>query len=304
MHKVSILIPVCDAGRYIARCLDSIFDQTYENIEVILVNDGAEYATFERIRKYLSLDRFQYIEQESCGMACTKNQCLKEAEGDYFLYVNPSDWLERDAVRSLVDVLEQDKLDAVLGRYGVEHGEKEHLEERLYADRLYPNAVITGAEFMRERLEMEKPDLASWQGMFRRELVKQHGGYFTPGVFCEEAEWLPKLMVFFRRMKEIPKLFCHHMEVENPLRNQEEKRKCMEDLACMGLDLVRFYKRHIPSQEERNLFCDFAVRSYICRASRLGLDWNYGKELLGTTWFMESAFLPQTKQMVKGICRI
>ena len=101
---VSIIVPVYNGEKTIERCLRSIQNQSYSNIEVLVVNDGSSDHTERIIRKYVQRDsRFRYIEKENTGVSDSRNVAMAEAKGDYFQFVDGDDWIEPDMFEKLYE---------------------------------------------------------------------------------------------------------------------------------------------------------------------------------------------------------
>lgn len=106
--KVSILVPIYNVEKYIERCLDSIFSQTYPTIEYIFVDncstDGSLDVLNNKIDQYdIQKDRFKLIiHDRNEGIAVSRNDCIMNATGDYVLFVDSDDWIELDMIELLV----------------------------------------------------------------------------------------------------------------------------------------------------------------------------------------------------------
>lgn len=101
---VSIIVPVYNGEKTIERCLRSIQNQSYSNIEVLVVNDGSSDHTERIIRKYAHRDsRFRYIEKENSGVSDSRNVAMAQAKGDYFQFVDGDDWLVKQATEEFVN---------------------------------------------------------------------------------------------------------------------------------------------------------------------------------------------------------
>ena len=92
--KVSVVIPVYNVEKYLRRCLDSLVNQTYKNLEFICVNDGSTDNSLEILKEYAAKDsRFIIINQKNQGVALARNNGLNVASGDYLSFVDPDDWV-------------------------------------------------------------------------------------------------------------------------------------------------------------------------------------------------------------------
>ena len=95
--KFSIIVPVYNVEKYLKRCLDSIQNQTYDNFEVIIVNDGSPDHSQEIIDEYVKHDdRFLSYQKENGGLSDARNYGVKYATGDYLLFVDSDDYVSSD----------------------------------------------------------------------------------------------------------------------------------------------------------------------------------------------------------------
>ena len=95
--KVSVIIPVYNSEKYIGTCLDSIINQTLQEIEIICVNDGSTDRTSEILQFYREKDsRIKIIEQENAGAGAARNYGLRNSSGEYLSFLDADDFFEND----------------------------------------------------------------------------------------------------------------------------------------------------------------------------------------------------------------
>ena len=100
---ISIIVPVYNSDKFLSKCLDSIVNQSYDNLEVIVVNDGSTDCSREILHKYAELDkRIKLFDKDNGGIGSAYNVAFKHITGDYVLFVDSDDFLELDACKSLV----------------------------------------------------------------------------------------------------------------------------------------------------------------------------------------------------------
>lgn len=96
--KVSVIVPVYNVEKYVAKCLDSLLNQTLKEIEVIIVNDGTKDKSGEICKEYIKLNnlsnRFYYYEKENGGLSDARNFGLKYAHGEYVCFLDSDDFIE------------------------------------------------------------------------------------------------------------------------------------------------------------------------------------------------------------------
>ena len=117
MPKVSILIPVYNVEKYLSDCLDSVINQTMQDIEIICVNDGSTDHSLEILEKYASKDpRIKVISQENKGTLIARKVACLNATGEYCLFLDSDDWLELNACKELYAISK--KYDVEILQYG------------------------------------------------------------------------------------------------------------------------------------------------------------------------------------------
>lgn len=95
---ISVIVPVYNVEEYLTKCIDSIINQTYTNLEIILVDDGSTDRSLKICNEYLQKDaRVKVIHKENGGVTSARKAGLLQAAGEYVTYVDGDDWLERDA---------------------------------------------------------------------------------------------------------------------------------------------------------------------------------------------------------------
>lgn len=114
--KISIIVPVYNTGKYLPRCLESIMKQTYQNIEIVLVDDGSTDDSFSICEEYAARDsRIVVVRQENMGNNAARKTGLNVSTGDYITFVDSDDWIGRDLVAQLCQHIIGNDADMVIG---------------------------------------------------------------------------------------------------------------------------------------------------------------------------------------------
>lgn len=94
---ISIIVPVYNTSEFLSRCLDSILNQTYKNIEIIIIDDGSTDNSLRIIKKYAKRNSaIKYFTQDNCGQATARNKGIKYASGEYIMFVDSDDYVSND----------------------------------------------------------------------------------------------------------------------------------------------------------------------------------------------------------------
>src|SRR5690554_2682260 len=103
MSKVSIIIPVYNKAPYLDSCISSVINQTYKNLEIIIIDDGSTDNSLEICENYRKKDeRIQLISQENQGVSVARNKGIQKASGEWIYFLDADDYLELDAFEILV----------------------------------------------------------------------------------------------------------------------------------------------------------------------------------------------------------
>ena len=112
---VSILVPVYNSEKYLRQCLGSIVNQTYKDLQVVIVDDGSIDNSLSICREYA--DKYEFIEvyhQGNAGVASARNALLDKARGDYTIFIDSDDWIELDMIEGLLHYIAEYDLDIVI----------------------------------------------------------------------------------------------------------------------------------------------------------------------------------------------
>lgn len=188
---VSVIVPVYNVEEYLARCVDSILSQTYRNLEVILVDDGAKDSSGTICDSYAQRDsRVKVVHKENGGLSSARNAGIDIARGEYLEFVDSDDWLEPDAVESMLHQAVVHQVELVLGgRWDVSArtGEKKlglcpsHQE------------IISGTEMVRRIFRWENCDSSACDKLFHKRLFREIR--FPHGKVVEDVPVMYKIVL-------------------------------------------------------------------------------------------------------------
>lgn len=114
MKKISIIVPVYNTSSYLRDCLDSISNQTLEEIEVIIVDDGSTDLSSIICDEYASNDKFKVFHNHNQGVSASRNFGIVNAEGEFIMFVDSDDWLEKDFCEKMYQIATSKRVDLVI----------------------------------------------------------------------------------------------------------------------------------------------------------------------------------------------
>ena len=172
---ISIIVPIYNVENYLRHCLESIQNQTYQNFECLLINDGSSDNSAEICREYVEKDsRFRYFEKENGGVSSARNLGIERSKGQYITFIDSDDWVDSDYLELLYMKINEYNADlAVLTykQYSMNDGcFYLHVWEQDYYEKYY-----TGNELLNSLPNLENYDSTfnvSWGKLFKRNFLE------------------------------------------------------------------------------------------------------------------------------------
>lgn len=132
---ISIIIPIYNVEKYLPKCIDSLINQTYRNIEIILVVDGSPDNCSQICKQYAKMDnRIIVINQDNAGVSAARNAGLNVAQGEFIGFVDPDDWVEPEMYEGMLKAIQEKKSDLAICGYNYYDEQGKVDIKRLYKD--------------------------------------------------------------------------------------------------------------------------------------------------------------------------
>lgn len=181
---VSIIVPTYNVKHYIRECIESILNQTYKNIEIIIVNDGSTDNSMYMIDDYItSIDKIKVINQENQGLSAARNSGIEEAKGKYIAMIDSDDKIKPDFIKNLVKTAMQTNADIVRGSFRDFH---RNISAGRVADFITdPNS---GPQVLDQFLN-QNISFVVWSRLYSREFLNNNNLRFTPGILREDGHF-------------------------------------------------------------------------------------------------------------------
>ena len=179
MFAVSVIVPVFNSQNSIYKCIGSITNQTLENLQIIIIDDGSTDMTSAIINEFTCNDkRINVVSQENSGVSSARNKGLELATGEYIAFVDSDDWIELDMLENLYLKAKQLESDLVICNVLVHECQKNPYQ-RLNFDKLDFDLNTDSCLFFRELMSF-KYDNANWNKLYRNAIIKKNKLIFSP----------------------------------------------------------------------------------------------------------------------------
>lgn len=251
MELVSVIVPIYNVEEYLERCVQSILLQTYENLEIILVDDGSPDKCGQMCDEYAEQDlRIRVIHKENGGLSDARNVGTKQAKGKYLLFVDSDDYIERTLVEKTVAEAERTESDLVLFDYI-------RLEDDGTTEYCYSNLPEQKVMTLEEEPEILLSALSAWSKLYRREFYINAGHWFPKGRLYEDLGSIPKLYLDAKKIVYIREAFYYYtIRKGSIMTSTKVERNYCDRLAMLDttLDYYKYCGRFEQYRKELEFF--------------------------------------------------
>ncbi|MCD7127282.1 glycosyltransferase [Limosilactobacillus agrestis] len=177
MEKVSVIIPIYNKEKYLTKCIDSVLEQTYSNLEIILVDDGSTDRTAELCERYYEkYDNIRVLHKKKGGIGSSRNAGLAMATGDYILFVDSDDWLDKKHIELLYNHLKKNNADIAIGSFNQFNDESKIFEIMIrdedYFEKVYSPQEWFAYEYVSIPYQFDITFTVPWGKLYKRSLFR------------------------------------------------------------------------------------------------------------------------------------
>lgn len=202
MMKLSIIIPVYNVEQYLQSCVQSVITQTYQDLQVILVNDGSTDSSGVLCDQLAQQDsRIQVVHKSNGGLSDARNAGFEVATGDYVAFLDSDDvYLLNDGLEQLMALAQAEQPDVLL--FQAVDVYPHHQTVRKAYDVEYM-ATHSGAEVFAQLVRTQSFNMSACFQLIRCELLEQHQIYFEKGLLSEDVDWSLRLWCHVNKVHAI-----------------------------------------------------------------------------------------------------
>ncbi len=278
--RISIIIPVYNTLDYLKPCLDSVVNQTYQNIEIICINDGSTDNSLEILKQYQNRDkRIKVVSKKNEGLSAARNTAHQYVTGKYMMYLDSDDWLDINTCEMAVSKAEDENADVVFWNYVREfdtiskpqtiYGTEEIIFEK---DPSIQQVHRRFAGLYDEELKYpEKADsiVTAWGKLYRSDIVLEHNLHFvdTKEIGTEDALFNLYLFGYVQKAVYISDCLNHYRKNRSSLTATYKEHLHEQWRTLFG------YMREYIDQNELDKSFHIALNNRIC-LSIIGLGFN------------------------------
>ena len=273
MPKVSVIVPIYNVEKYLKKCLNSLVNQTLEDIEIILVDDGSTDNCGKIAKEYEEkyTKKVKYYKKENGGLSDARNYGLHHATGDYIAFLDADDYIEKQAYEEMYKKAVEENSDYVECDFIWEYPNKSIIDKKL--------------EYNSKKEMFEKVRVVAWNKLIKRNIIVDNELSFPKGLRYEDAEFTYKLIPYIKNFSYVGKPFIHYIQRNGSIANNQNMRD--KEIFIILDNVIDFYKNNNLYEEYKNEIEYTYTRILLCSSLKRMCkikEKKIRKDLIKKTW--------------------
>ena len=311
MPDISIIVPIYNAEKYIAKCVDSLVNQTKKELEFILINDGSTDNTEEIIKTYKD-KRIKYYKNKNQGIGKTRNFGISKSTGKYIMFLDSDDYLSKNACQKMYEKILESNSDLVICDFYKVYDSGKTEEVKL------PNFSETSLKGKPSIIN--EINLAPWNKIYKRELIIKNKIKFIENLKYEDA---PFVIEALSKAKKISKLneslnyYVIHGNSETTVRdercfdilkivdiirrNTKDKKYLKEEVDKLTVKIITNYTVQQRNQKKKEVGMKFIDEAFIYLKREVP-DYRNNKYYTGRSFIKK--IVEKNKNITKVYCKL
>ena len=247
---ISVVIPVYNVEKYLDKCMESVLNQTYSNIEVILVDDGSTDKSGKICDEYQKKDkRVVVYHKENGGLSDARNYGINKSHGEYITFIDSDDFVEQNYVEFLYKLIKENQADIAMGKQYVRYPEK------IINTGSGNTYNVNAHDCMEKLLYSEDFDVSAWAKLYKKELFKSIK--FPKGMVFEDAGTTYKLILQSKKIVLKSEPIYNYIIRNNSITNSKFNIKKMDmiyNTQKMVDDTIKVYPDLFKAGKRRMMY--------------------------------------------------
>lgn len=252
--KVSVVVPVYNVEKYLGRCLDSLINQTLEEIQIIVVNDGSTDMSGEILKKYSTKypNKIIYLEKANGGLSDARNYGIPYASGEYIAFLDSDDYVEPNMYEVMYKSARDNDSDLVECNFIWEYPDKAKYD--------------IGTEYSSKDEMILYGRVVAWNKIIKNKIVKKSGIVYPVALKYEDVEFFLKLVPYIDKVSFIDDAFIHYIQRGASISNNQNEKNA--DIFKIIKNVLEYYKENDLYEKYLESIEYTCVRILLCSSFR------------------------------------
>lgn len=244
---ISVIVPIYNVEKYLDRCVESIVNQTYKKLEIILVDDGSPDNCPQMCESWAEKDkRIKVVHKENGGLSDARNAGMPFATGEIISFIDSDDWIELDMFEKMLNRMQKDNSDIV--SCGVKWVEE---DGSLIRDVTSENEILDNKTAMKELLNDSKLKQHVWNKIYKYDMIKNIP--FEKGKYHEDVFWSYQIVGIAKKVSIIKESFYNYVQRSNSIMGEGFSVKRLDALDANRMR-CEYMKEHFPELYDNALY--------------------------------------------------
>jgi len=272
--RVSVIVPIYQVENYLPRCIDSILAQTFQDFELILVNDGTKDGCPAIMQAYADKDaRIRQVHKRNGGLSSARNAGLDIARGEYIAFVDSDDYIESTLLEDAVASADASQAELVLFNYRLVVNGEEQGPYLDFGDEIINLEQIGLADYFYHYWMPYKHGQEAWCRLYRRSVIEENALRYAPNneIFAEDTLFSAMYLLHTRRIAALSKPYVCYVQRGDSLMGLAKPRLAYR-LMTLSVRLWEYAKSCGRFAEIKNVLPVLAYDKLICKGIRFDPD--------------------------------
>ena len=290
MARVSVIVPVYNTKKYLEKCLDSLVNQTLDEIEIVIIDDGSTDGSIDILRKYSEkyTNKIKLISKENGGQGAARIIGIKDCCGEYIGFLDSDDYADINMYKDMYETAVKDDLDLVECRY-------KYIREETNEE-LKPYGYVR--PYKNQKDMFKNPLVSPWNKLVKADILKKFEHVFPEGLIYEDTSFFVKMIPNIRKSGFVDKEYIYHILRGTSTMNAN-KNKRVGNIFPVLEDVISYYKDNNLFEsyhQELEIFCSRILLCSSMQRIAMVSDKKLQKEFVNETFEMLKKYFPKYKK--------
>lgn len=245
--KISIVIPIYNAEKYLNMCLDSVITQTYSNLEIILINDGSKDSSLDICYRYKEKDnRIKVINNNNHGVSYSRNCGISISTGEYIIFIDADDYIENNFIEKLITCNEYETYDLFISCY------TDFYDENIFKEQKLIDENILTFDLKKDYLNIVKYLRTPWGKIYKLNIIKENNIKFPEDYITAEDQIFNfmylRYVKKYRFLNEC--LYFYRHENKDSLSSSKNYEAFISNIKKLNIEKIFLNEMNIENKEK------------------------------------------------------
>lgn len=258
MEKISIIVPIYNVEKYLRDCIETIINQTYKEIEIILVNDGSTDTSLEICNEYAEKnDKIKIVNKKNGGLSDARNVGLEHATGKYIMFVDSDDYLALNSCEVLYNAIKDTEFEYVTANFAFTNNDGTPWKKPMFSDK-FQNTLLDIGDYKKSFYLVNS---TVWNKIFRKEFIDKNDLKFEVGLLAEDAVFTTQAFLKAKTTYYIKDIVYYYRQRETKKENASISFNCSVEYFTKVNQAYKIIYENFKKHNEINFYRYYYAKS-------------------------------------------